>query len=188
MAAVAVGRRRGLELGRWRGKVAKGGFSGSCIEPRAPAHADNHLEPNLHPKQRSLEDSDVNSLPYLISSQFFFDLVLISNGNRLWPRRCLGWAWHAEGGELGRGGVLADRGPRRCGGRALGHGKQRCRGLHRNRARRLGQPVGRGYARQGFGLVGQFQGRSRIRPMAFYKKKPFQFQIFYTLQTNSNQI
>jgi hypothetical protein len=47
-----------------------GGFSGSYIEPRAPAHADNHPESNLHPNQRSLEYSEVNSLPYLISPKF----------------------------------------------------------------------------------------------------------------------
>jgi hypothetical protein len=28
-----------------------GGFSGSCIEPRASAHVDNHPESNLHPNQ-----------------------------------------------------------------------------------------------------------------------------------------
>jgi hypothetical protein len=45
------------------------------------------------------------------------------------------------------------------------------------------------WARQGFGLVGQFQGRSRIRPMAFYKKSFFNSN-FFNLQTylNSNPI
>jgi hypothetical protein len=84
------------------------------------------------------------------------------------------------GGGVGHGGVLADRGPRRCGGRVFGHGEQRCRSLHGNRARRLGRPVGRGWARQGFALVGQYQGRSRIRPMANRKMRKFFlfFQIF----------
>jgi hypothetical protein len=51
--------------------VAKGegGFLCSYVEPWAPAHVDNHPKSNLHPNQGSLEDSDVNSLPYLISSQ-----------------------------------------------------------------------------------------------------------------------
>jgi hypothetical protein len=65
-----VGQRRTLELGQWRGKVAKGGFSGSYIEPRALAHADNHPESNFHPNQRSSDDSDANLLPYLISPKF----------------------------------------------------------------------------------------------------------------------
>jgi hypothetical protein len=47
-----------------------GGFSGSYIEPKALAHADNHPESNLPPNQRFLEDSDVDSLPYLFSPKF----------------------------------------------------------------------------------------------------------------------
>jgi hypothetical protein len=38
------------------------------------------------------------------------DSVSISNGNWLQPRRCLGWAWHAEGGRVGHGIILMDRG------------------------------------------------------------------------------
>jgi hypothetical protein len=49
-----------------------------------------------------------------------------------------------EGGGVGCGGVLMDRGARRCGARAFGHDEQRYHGLHGNRARRLGRPVGRG--------------------------------------------
>jgi hypothetical protein len=33
------------------GKSGQGGFLGSYIEPRAPAHVDNHPESNLHPHQ-----------------------------------------------------------------------------------------------------------------------------------------
>jgi hypothetical protein len=37
-------------------------------------------------------------------------MVLISNRNRLRPRRRPGWARHAEGGGVGRGGIFMDRG------------------------------------------------------------------------------
>jgi hypothetical protein len=47
-----------------------------------------------------------------------FDSVLISNRNWLRLRRCLGWAWHAEGGRVGRSGILMDRGQ---GGAVAGH-------------------------------------------------------------------
>jgi hypothetical protein len=46
-----------------------GGFSGSYIEPRAPAYANNRPESSLHPNQISLEDANVKSLSYLIFSQ-----------------------------------------------------------------------------------------------------------------------
>jgi hypothetical protein len=49
--------------------VAKGGFPGSYIEPRASVHVDNHPESNLHLNKSSLEDSDAKSLSYLIFSQ-----------------------------------------------------------------------------------------------------------------------
>jgi hypothetical protein len=45
------------------------GFSSSCIEPRALAHAVNHPESNLNLNQRSLEDSDMKSLSNLIFTQ-----------------------------------------------------------------------------------------------------------------------
>jgi hypothetical protein len=52
--------------------------------------------------------------------------------------------------------------------------------------------MGHGWAWQGIGLVGQFQGRSMIGPMALciYKKTYFNSNFFYHLQTysNSNQI
>jgi hypothetical protein len=71
------------------------------------------------------------------------------------------------------------QGPRRCGGQAFGHGEQRCRGLHGNKARRLGQarlqpggPVSRLKQNSAHGLI--------------YIKNLSQFQIFYNLQTYSN--
>jgi hypothetical protein len=104
-----VGLRRGLELGRRWGKVARGGgFSGSYIEPRAPAHADNHPESNLLPNQRSLEYSEVNSLPYLISPKFVcfgFDFqqksVMAKEVSRV-GTTCGGWrswAWQCPHGQ-----------------------------------------------------------------------------------------
>jgi hypothetical protein len=74
----------------------------------------------------------------------------------------------------------------------FGHGEHWYCGLHGNRARWLGRPVGHDWARQGISLVGQFQGRSRIRLMALYIKKPFSIPIFllfanlFEFKSNSN--